>query len=71
MEHSANRGGLIVCAHPGEAARAILSLAGLLEAGTQPDKAVMEKSEQLHELLRFAVSDQYAAARKKSGFSLY
>ncbi|GEM_PF-3524452 len=71
MIHSANRGGLILCAHPGEAARALMLLEGLLEPDSQPTRAAMEKSEQLQELLRYAVSDHYFAARKRSGFSLY
>ncbi len=71
MQHSANRGGLIICAHPGEAARALLAMEELVEGGAQAGRSQMEKSDQLKELLKFAVSDQYFVARKKAGFSLY
>jgi len=71
MQHSANRGGLVICAHPGEAARTLLAMEGLVEYGAQADPARMNKSDQLKELLKFAVSDQYFVTRKKVGFSLY
>ena len=71
LEHSANRGGLVVSAHPGEAARALLTMEGLVIKEEEIGRPVMEKSDQLKELLRFAVSDQYFMARKRTGFSLY
>lgn len=71
LEHSANRGGLVVCAHSGVACRSLLIIERLAEIGAEPARSSMEKSEQLQELLRFIVSDQHFAARKRAGFSFY
>jgi len=70
LVHSANRGGLIISGHPGEASRALLLLEGKIKPGESPTPQVMKTSEQLVELLRFAISDEHFLARKRAGLSL-
>ena len=70
LVHSANRGGLTISGHPGEASRALLLLEGKIKPGESPTPKIMKTSEQLAELLRFAISDQHFLARKRTGLSL-
>jgi tetratricopeptide (TPR) repeat protein len=67
LVHSANRGGLVISGHPGEASKALLLLEGKIKSGESPTPQVMKTSEQLAELLSFVVSDQYFLARKRVG----
>ena len=70
LVHSANRGGLVISGHPGEASRALLLLEGKIKPGESPTPQIMKTSEQLVELLRFAISDLHFLARKRTGLSL-
>lgn len=69
--HSANRGGLVVSGHPGEAALALLILEERIKPGETANLQAMQNCEQLAELLHFAVSDLHFVTRKRAAFSLY
>jgi hypothetical protein len=71
LVHSVNRGGLIVSGHPGEAVCALLTIEDKIKPGQPPTKEILQSSEQVAELLRFAVTDLHFRARKRAGFSLY
>jgi hypothetical protein len=70
LVHSANRGGLVISGHPGEASKALLLLEGKIKPGEPLTPQVMKTSDQLAELLSFAVSDQHFLARKRVGLSI-
>ena len=69
--HSANRAGLVVSGNPKESALSLLALEDRVRPGESANLQVMQGSEQLAELLMFAVSDLHFMARKRAGFSLY
>ena len=69
--HTANRGGVVVSAHPGESVTALLLMEEKIKKGEAPTPQILKSSDQAAEIVRFAISDPHFIARKKTGLSLY
>ncbi|MFO8056646.1 MAG: tetratricopeptide repeat protein [bacterium] len=74
LEHTDNRGGLLVCGDPFKAFDAIIKSDSRYQkekyTELEDKKALWEKNEDIIELLEFSVSDPYFRLRSRMGFAI-